>query len=328
MTMMQAWRLEATQGIESLQFVSIPRPTRGAAQSLVRVEAAALNFSDLLMLRGQYQVKPPLPFSPGQEIAGIVVATAAGSRLKVGERIASKVECGGFAQYVCVSDKMAIPVPDSLSADAAATLPVVWPTAWIALYERAVLQPRESVLVHAAAGGIGLACLQLARARGARPIALVGSRAKFDSCRAAGAEEVVCYDDPWVDIVREHGGADVVVDSVGGDATEASLRCMTRGARLLLVGFSSGMMPQIPANRLLLKNTSALGVYWSHDWDLAQVNRATAALLALYEQGSISLQASRSYAFDRLPEALRDLASRGTVGKSVLVADTEKMAND
>ena len=165
--------------------------------------------------------------------------------------------------------------------------------------------------------------LQLARAAGARPIALVGNRSKFDACRAAGAEDVVSYDDPWVDIVREHGGADVVVDTVGGAATEDSLRCMTRGARLLLVGFSSGTIPQIPANRLLLKNASALGVYWSHDWGLAQVERAMAALMALLREGTITAAPGRDYAFGELPQALRDLAGRETVGKSVLRLDIE-----
>jgi len=320
---MQAWSIARTDGIAALERIRTALPVPGPREALVRVGASALNFSDLLMARGAYQVKPALPFTPGQEIAGEVVAVGAGSRLRVGERIASKVEWGGFAGCAVVRDDMAIVVPDALDSAAAATLPVVWPTAWIALHDRARLLKGESVLVHAAAGGVGLAALQLARAAGARSIALVGSRSKFDACRAAGADEVVCTTDPWVDLVREHGGADVVVDTVGGDATTESLRCLRRGGRILLIGFSSGSIPQIPANRLLLKNASALGVYWSHDWGLAQVERAVAQVLELHLRGAIRVAAGRTYAFEDLPRALEDLAERRTVGKSVLLAATD-----
>lgn len=319
---MKAWLVDQPTGIAAIQRLEVPRPVPQAGEVLVQVTAAALNFSDLLMLKGQYQVKPPPPFSPGQEIAGRVVEAPPGSTLRVGERIASKVEWGGFADYAAVRETMAIRLPEGLDDAAAATLPVVWPTAWIALHERARLQPGETVLVHAAAGGVGLACLQLVRAAGARSIALVGNRSKFEACRAAGADEVVSMEDPWTDIVREHGGADVVVDTVGGDATLQSLRCIARNGRLLLVGFSSGQIPQIPANRLLLKNLSALGVYWSHDWSLAQVQRAVDALLELHARGAIRIAPGRSYPFAELPLALRDLAARGTVGKSVLLADS------
>lgn len=313
---MKAWRIEHATGLEALQCAEVPRPRPRVGEALVRVAAAALNFSDLLMLRGAYQIKPPLPFSPGQEIAGTVVESA--GALRAGDRIASKVEWGGFAEYVCVREDMAIRVPETLSFPAAATLPVVWPTAWIALHERGALRAGESVLVHAAAGGVGLACLQLARAAGARPLAVVGDRAKFDVCRANGAAEVMSYADPWVDLAKEHGGADVVVDPVGGSVTEDSLRCIARGGRLLIVGFSSGEIPRIAANRLLLKNAAAIGVYWSHDWGRDVVDRAVNALLDLHARGAISLAAQRTYGFDALPQALADLAARTTVGKSVL----------
>jgi NADPH2:quinone reductase len=317
---MTAWSIAKTGGIGALARVATAVPVPGPLEALVRVRASALNFSDLLMARGAYQVKPALPFTPGQEIAGEVAAVGTGSRLRVGDRVASKVEWGGFAPYAVVRDDMAIRVPDALDLVAAATLPVVWPTAWIALHERARLLKGENVLVHAAAGGVGLASLQLARAAGARAIALVGSRSKFDACRAAGADEVVCTTDPWVDLVREHGGADVVVDTVGGEASVESLRCLRRGGRILLIGFSSGAIPQIPANRLLLKNASALGVYWSHDWGLAQVERAVAQVLELHARGAVRIEASRAYPFAELPQALEDLGARRTVGKSVLLA--------
>ena len=316
---MTAWRLDEPVGIEALAQARVPTPVPAAGEVLVRVGAAALNFSDVLMAQGRYQIKPPPPFTPGQEIAGCVVALGSGCHfLKAGDRIASKVEWGGFADYAIVREPMAIRLPDTLNEAAAATLPVVWTTAWIALHERARLQPGETVLVHAAAGGVGIACLQLVRAVGARSIALVGSRSKFNACRVAGADEVVSMEDPWADIVREHGGADVVVDTIGGDATLQSLRCIARNGRLLVVGFSSGEIPQIPANRVLLKNVSILGVYWSHNWNLLQVQRATDALLDLYARGAITLGPGSSYAFDDLPQALRDIAARVTTGKSVL----------
>ena len=318
---MAAWVVDQPGRIDTLQRLEVPRPVPGPGEVLVKVTAAALNFSDLLMIQGRYQVRPPPPFAAGQEIAGRVVEAPPGSRLAPGDRIASKVEWGGFADYALVRETMAIRLPEALGDAAAATLPVVWPTAWIALHERARLQPGETVLVHAAAGGVGLACLQLIRAAGARSIALVGSRAKFEAARAAGADEVVSMEDAWSDIVREHGGADIVVDTVGGEATLQSLRCIARNGRLLLVGFSSGEIPQIPANRLLLKNLSALGVYWSHDWSLAQVERAIAALLDLHARGAIRLAPGRTYPFAELPLALRDLAGRGTTGKSVLLAE-------
>ncbi|WP_083745190.1 NADPH:quinone oxidoreductase family protein [Variovorax sp. KK3] len=317
---MKAWVIDQPGRIDALQCLDVPRPVPGPGELLVKVSAAALNFSDLLMVEGRYQVRPPPPFAAGQEIAGRVVQAPAGSTLQPGDRICSKVEWGGFADYALVRETMAIRVPDTLDDAAAATLPVVWPTAWIALHDRAHLQPGETVLVHAAAGGLGLACLQLVRAAGARSIALVGSRKKFDAARAAGADEVVSMEDAWSDIVREHGGADVVVDSVGGDATLQSLRCIARNGRLLLVGFSGGQIPQIPANKLLLKNLSALGVYWSHDWSLPQVERSVAALLDLHARASIRVAPGRTYPFGELPLALRDLAGRGTTGKSVLLA--------
>jgi NADPH2:quinone reductase len=321
---MAAWSIGKPDGIGTLVRTRVRVPVPGAGECLLRVRAAALNFSDVLMAQGRYQIKPPPPFIPGQEIAGEVAATGQGSRLQLGDRIATKVVWGGFAQYAVVRDTMAIVVPDSLDFPAAATLPVVWPTAWIALHERALLKRGQTVLVHAAAGGVGLAALQLAHAAGARAIALVGSRAKFDACREAGADDVLSTDDPWVDLVRGYGGADVVVDTVGGEATLDSLRCINRGARLLLVGFSSGTIPQIPANRLLMKNASALGVYWSHDWSLDLVERATADLLDLNDRGAIRLKASRTYSFDQLPQALNDLLERRTVGKSVLLVSHDK----
>jgi NADPH2:quinone reductase len=282
---------------------------------LVRVAAAGLNFSDLLMVGGRYQVKPPLPFIPGQEIAGVVERCDSGA-FRPGERIASKVMWGGFAEIAAVREDMAFRVPESIDLAAGATLPVVWPTAWIALFERARLQAGERVLILAAAGGTGLAALQLAKSAGAHVIAAVGSPDKFALCRQHGADEVLAYSAAgWSEPVR---GVDVLFDPVGGELTDAAMKALGRGGRVLVVGFSSGTIPAIRANRLLLKNASALGVYWSHELDKPLIERAFADLWRRHASGSLQFTADRRYPFENLPQALDDIAARRTTGKNVL----------
>ena len=304
----KAWRMSAHGGPEALQLAEVQAPAPARGEMLVRVSAAALNFSDLLMLHGAYQVKPELPFIPGQEIAGIVESS--------GERVASKVLCGGFAQYALVRENMAIRLPAEVGFAEGATLPVVWPTAWIALFERARLQAGESILILAAAGGTGLAALQLAKSAGARTIAAVGSADKFEICRAYGADAILDYSRPgWPEQAKE---VDVIFDPVGGTLTEASLKCLARGGRLLVVGFSSGSIPSLPANRLLLKSASAMGVYWSHEQDAPLIARAFADLWRRRAAGQLDFSALKIYPFTSLPQALADLAARRTTGKCVL----------
>ncbi len=319
---MRGWRAASHGGPEALALVELARPAAAPGEVVVEVKAAALNFSDLLMIRGTYQIAPPLPFVPGQEIAGIVAETAAESAFTVGERVATKVRWGGFAEYALAREDMLIRCPEAIALTDAATLPVVWPTAWIALHEDARLREGETVLVHAAAGGLGLAAVQLARLAGTRVIALVGDPEKAVACREAGAETALGYaDGDWPERVKEltgGRGADVVLDSVGGDATDASLRCLARRGRLLVVGFSSGRIPELRANRLLLRAASAHGVYWSHDHDRPLVERAVRELLVLAARGEIRLAAQQVLPFEELPQALAALAARTTVGKSVV----------
>ena len=319
---MRGWQATKHGGPESLELAQLDRPRPTAGEVIVEVKAAALNFSDLLMIRGAYQVAPALPFVPGQEIAGIVVETAIGSGFSPGDRIATKVLWGGFAEHARARESMLIRLPETIGFSGGATLPVVWPTAWIALHECARLRVGEWVLVHAAAGGVGLAAVRLARLAGAQVIALVGDPAKAAPCREAGAHSVLTYGDTgWPEQVKgltSDRGADVVFDSVGGDATHGSLRCLARSGRLLLVGFSSGKIPEIRANRLLLRAASAHGVYWSHEHDRPLVDRAVRALLELGARGEIRVVADRVYPFEAVPQALADLAARGTVGKSVI----------
>jgi NADPH:quinone reductase len=321
---MKAWIVEDTHANMPLRWAEAPAPAAAAGHALIRVEAAALNFSDLLMVRGKYQVRPPLPFTPGQEVAGTVTAAAPGARFRPGQRVASKVVWGGFAEQALVSEKMAIAVPDGMSIAAAAALPVVYPTAHIALLHHAHLAPGETVLVHAAAGGVGLAAVEIAAAKGARVIACVGGAEKAAIAREHGAAEAVDYREAgWPEHVRKitgGGGPDVVFDSVGGEITEQSLKCIAWGGRLLIVGFSSGAIPAIPGNRLLLRNAAAIGVYWSHERDAALVEATVADLLALHAAGSIRPRVDTRFTLAQLPAALEALQSRKSTGKIVLRA--------
>jgi NADPH2:quinone reductase len=315
-----AWQVASHGGLEALAPAELPVPVPGPGELLVRVHAAALNFSDLLMMRGAYQVRPPLPFVPGQEIAGFVVAPA-GSPWS-GRRVATKVLWGGFAEFAVARESMVIGLPESLSLEAGATLPVVWPTAWIALHDRARLAPGESVLVHAGASGVGIAAVQLAKIAGARVAATAGAEPKLALAREAGAQAVFDYrDEGWPDAARAFAaeGFDVVLDPVGGDVTDASVRLLGWGGRLLVVGFASGEIPAIRANRLLLRNAAAIGVYWSHERDAPLIERAVADVLRRHAAGEIRIAARRVYPFAALPRALAEFAGRKAAGKSVIL---------
>lgn len=321
---MKAWRCAKAGGTEDLALVDVPDPVPGKDEVLVRLAAGALNFSDLLMVSGTYQVRPTPPFIPGQEIAGVVAEDA--GPFRKGERIASKVLWGGFAEVVAVRQDMAIRLPAQVSFSEGASLPVVWPTAWIALHDRARVRPGETVLVHAGAGGVGAAAVQLACAAGARVVATAGGADKVALCRDLGAEAAYDYRaGPWLEAFLAHTGgrgADVIVDPVGGEVADLSMKALARNGRFLIVGFSSGTIPAIRANRLLLKNASALGVYWSHDRDGPLIERAIAEILALKAQGSVRFLVGREYAFADLPLALKELADRHSVGKSILRMET------
>jgi NADPH2:quinone reductase len=325
---MNAWRVDATCGMDALACAEAQAPVPRSGEVLIEVHACGLNFSDLLMIAGRYQVRPPVPFIPGQEIAGRVVGVAPGSARRVGERVASKVLWGGFAELAIAKENMLVRLPDRMAYAAGATLPVVWPTAWIALFDRARLEAGETILVHAAAGGVGLAAVQLARNAGATVIAGVGDEAKTKTAREAGAAHaVVTSIADWPARVSELTGGRgpaIVFDPVGGDLADASLKIIARNGRYLIVGFAGGEIPRLAASRLLLKNASALGVYWSHEEDGPLVSRSLAEIFALWDAGKVRIAAGRSYPFDMLRAALADLAARRTTGKCVLAVKEEK----
>lgn len=318
---MLAWQ-SAAPGLGGLGAGEQPCPHLGAGESLIHVEAAGLNFSDLLMIDDRYQVRPPRPFIPGQEIAGTVVATSDHSALKTGQRVAGKVEWGGFAQYALMRDDMAIAIPDAVSAKTAVALPVAYTTAMVALTESTRLKAGEQVLILAAAGGVGLAAVEIAHALGARVIAAAGGSAKCALARAHGADEAIDYRiEGWGKSVKAFTGGrgvDVIVDPVGGEATQQALRSLAWEGRLLVVGFASGAIPTIPANRLLLNRAAAIGVYWNHDRDSEMLARVTQRLTTLLQAGAIRPHTGNVFPFAQLPQALAALAARQTTGKVIL----------
>jgi NADPH2:quinone reductase len=308
-----------------MEFAHIPIPTPGRGQVLVRVEAAALNFLDTLMIQGLYQIKPPLPFTPGVEISGTIVEVGDGCRFHKGERVLGNINYGGFAEYALVDDIKTVPIPASMTAVEGAAFPTAFPTSFSALRHSANMQPGEVVLVHAGAGGVGLAAIQLAKAWGGKVVATAGGAEKTAICRAHGADLAIDYlSEPWVEKVKEFTdgrGADVIYDSVGGDVTDLSLKCLAWCGRLLIIGFAGGRIPAIPANRLLLKSASAIGIFWGERRNRdPQLAKATFdELFAMYDRGHIKPVVCREYALTDAPQALRDLGNRRTYGKVVLV---------
>jgi NADPH2:quinone reductase len=319
---MRAWRSPAETGIAALRIVEMAIPEPAAGEVVVEVDAAALNFSDLLMIDGAYQIRPDRPFTPGQEIAGTVSRCGPATDLAPGTRVAGKVKWGGFAEYAVLRADMAIVVPDRIDSVHAVALPVVYTTALVALVEEAGLKEGDTVLIHAAAGGVGLAAVQIAKAYGARVIAAATGKAKCELVQAHGADVAVDYGaEDFVAAVADAtggAGADIILDSVGGEVTLKSLRCLARGGQLLIVGFSSGEIAEIPANRLLLRRAVARGIYWDHDRDAEMVARCVATLIELCLDGRIRPVVDDRYGFDEAPRALEDLGAGRSVGKLVL----------
>lgn len=319
---MRAWRVEALTEPPTLALREVARPEPGPDQYLIRVEASGLAFGDTLLVRGRYQIKPPLPFTPGSEVVGTIVAGQGGAEgsLPVGTRIASSCQQGGMAEYALVPARHAVALPPGLPAGAALALRSNFPTSLYALREVARLQPGETVLVHAAAGGVGSAAVSLARWLGARVIATAGGPEKVAAVQALGADEVIDYRQAdWVDQVKRLApqGVDVVFDPVGGEVGVQSLRCLAYRARYLVVGFASGTLTALPANRLLLHNATAHGVLWGEvrQRDLPLAQRLTQEVMQAHAQGHLPLLPGHAHAFADAPAALQALHTRHSVGK-------------
>ena len=304
----------------------VPEPELGPGTLAVEVRAAGCNFFDILMVRGHYQVKPPFPFIPGAELAGVVRAVGAGVEgFAVGDRVLATVPLGAFAERAVVPARGAWQMPESMSFEEGASFPIVYPTSYAGLVFRAGLRRGETLLVHAAAGGVGIAAVQIGKALGARVIATAGGAEKLAVARRAGAEVAIDYRSAdWVEQVRaatDGRGADVIYDPVGGDIFDLSTKCIAPEGRLLVVGFAGGRIPSIQANRILLKDISIVGVHWGayvreHPEYSA---RAHQALEAMYKSGQIRPQVGKRYRLDEAPAGLKDLAQRKVIGKAVLV---------
>jgi NADPH2:quinone reductase len=315
-------------GVSGLELAEVPTPEPGPGEVRVRVRSAGLNFADSLIIKGQYQDKPPLPFVPGMEIAGRIEACGPGvAGFAPGDRIMAALDYGGFAEAAVCSVEDVVRLPDSIDDVTAAGFAIAYGTAYGALCWAGRLQPGETLVVHGAAGGVGLATVECGRALGARVIATARGENHLRVAREHGAAATI--DTASEDVrarlktLTDGRGADVIFDPIGGDIFQASLRSIAWEGRLLVIGFASGQIPQIPANLLLVKNASAVGFYWGsyRRHDPARVRAAFAELLRWHGEGRIEPLVSEVRPLAQAPEALERLLSRQSSGKIVLTID-------
>jgi len=309
-----------------MQYAEVADPTPGLDQVLIDVKAIGCNFPDILIVQGKYQMKPPLPFSPGHEVAGIVLAVGAGvTRVHQGQRVFAMIERGAYAERAVADETRVFAIPDAMSFEEAAAFALVNQTSYSALVHRAQMQPGEWLLVHAAAGGVGLAAVQIGKALGARVIATAGTAAKLEIARQSGADVRVDYrTEDWVERVKrvtDGHGADVIYDPVGGDVFDGSSKCIAFEGRLLVVGFAGGRIPSIAANRILLKNMSVVGVHWGMYQTLGSplVDQWMSALLTMHGKGQIWPVIYKTYPLADAAKALAAIAARESYGKVVLI---------
>jgi len=298
----------------------------GRGHVVIDVKAAGCNFFDTLITQGKYQVRPELPFSPGAEVAGTVREIGEDVEgFSVGDRVSALLEYGGFASTVTVPTARVFPMPERMSFEEAAALGLVYQTSYVGLVRRANLQQGETLLVHAAAGGVGLSAVQIGVALGARVIGTAGTPAKLDLVKKNGADAVINYrDEDWVARVQElteGRGADVIYDPVGGDTFNLSTKCVAFEGRILVIGFASGQIPSAKMNRVLVKNFSLVGLHWGlyFDKNPGVLRDAQDAISRLYADGKISPVVSATYPLEEAQAALEALGSRKTTGKVVLI---------
>ncbi len=321
---MRALLLRDTTGPDALRLEDIPEPDALDGFVTIDVHAAGVGFVDLLVTRGEYQVAPPLPFVPGIEVAGFVRSAPEGSALRPGDRVAATTPFGGFAEVAVAPAFVTFAIPDDMPFDTASGFVVNHQTAHLGLVRRGRLAAGETVLVHGAAGGVGTAAIQVAKAAGAQiVIALAGGERKRDVALAAGADLALDSGGDWIAAVREHTGgrgADIVVDPVGGDAFTGSLRCMAPEGRLLVIGFASGTIPTVEANRLLLRSIDVIGVNYGGFLPVDQVFPATAHddLMRWWSAGALRPVQGETFELAEGARALQDLAARRATGKPVL----------
>jgi NADPH2:quinone reductase len=312
--------------VSNLRTSEVPDPVAGAGEVLVRVEAAGLNYPDGLMVQGKYQVRPPLPFVPGMELAGVVESVGKGVDAFVpGDPVMATTVTGAFAERCAVPVEQVLPRPASLPADVAAASLLTCGTTLHALEDRARLQPGETLLVLGAAGGVGTAAVGLGKILGARVVAAASSPERLEVCRRLGADFTVDYSREdlreRVKAITGGRGVDVVYDPVGGALSEAALRATGWGGRFLAVGFASGEIPRIPLNLALLNARSILGVYWG-DWSRREPRRSAeqlARVAAWIQEGRLAPVVTARLGLAEVPGALEDLLARRAHGKLVVL---------
>ncbi|HEX5770016.1 MAG TPA: NADPH:quinone oxidoreductase family protein [Nocardioidaceae bacterium] len=319
MRAVQVVRLDGPSGVD---VVEVPEPPANEGQVLVDVHAVGVSFPDLLLSAGQYQLKPETPFQLGVDFAGVVRSAPEGSGFAIGDRVACVLPYGGGADVVAIDPDSVFPLPDNLSFEQGAALPMNYLTAQFALGTRGQLREGETVLVHGAAGGVGTASIQVAKGYGARVIAVVSTEEKARVAKAAGADEAVLVDGflAAVKELTDGRGVDVVVDVVGGDLMTDSLRSLAPQGRLLVVGFTAGTIPEVRVNRLLLNNIDVRGVGWGAYAMVRPgfMRRQWEALLPMMESGAVNPPIGTSYPLEDVRTALTDMAERRATGKSVL----------
>lgn len=327
---MHAWLCENPVGVEALKWSELPTPEPKAGEVLIEIQAASLNFPDLLIVQNKYQMKPPLPFVPGSEYAGVVRALGEGVKgLKVGQSVACLSGTGGFGTHTVAEAARCIPLPAGFPAVDAAAFIMTYATSWHALMDRAALKSGETVLILGAAGGVGTAAIQLAKAAGARVIAAASSDEKCKLCEELGADASINYSvhtpkEGLRDAIKKltNGkGPDVIYDPVGGDFAEPAFRSIAWRGRYLVVGFASGPIPSLPLNLTLLKGADVLGVFWG---DFARREPEANAqmmqtLAGMYAKGQIKPVIDQTLPMSQVHKAYEIMGSRSVKGKLVLV---------
>jgi NADPH2:quinone reductase len=323
---MHAWLCENPVGVEALTWKEMPTPVPSPGEVLIEIQAASLNFPDLLIVQNKYQMKPPLPFVPGSEYAGVIRALGEGvSHLKVGQAVACLSGTGGFGTHTLAPAKLCMPLPEGFPAVDAAAFIMTYATSHHALIDRAQLKAGETVLVLGAAGGVGTAAIQIAKAAGAKVIAAASTAEKCALCTTLGADATIQYTQEnlreALKALTDGQGPDVVYDPVGGEFAEPAFRAIAWRGRYLVIGFAGGPIPALPLNLPLLKGASVVGVFWG---DFARrESKANAAMMAelaqWYGQGKIKPVIDRTMPMDELKAAYAHMGSRGVMGKLVMV---------
>jgi NADPH:quinone reductase len=311
---------------ESLVVEDVPSRAPGAGEVLIRVRAAGVNFPDVLIVQKKYQIQPPLPFTPGAEVAGDVLAVGEGVKhVKAGDKVVSFCGVGGFAQEVIAPAAVTMPIPPGMPYELAAAFTLTYCTSWHAVKDRAQLKAGETMLVMGAAGGVGLAAIEIGKVLGARVIAAASSTEKLAVCKAHGADELINYETQdlrdAIKAATNNKGPDVIYDPVGGKYAEPAFRSIAWRGRYLVVGFANGDIPALPWNLALLKGASLMGVFWGEfaKREPAANAGAIAEMMGWMKEGKIKPLISKTYSLEDTKQALIDLRERRATGKLVVL---------